>query len=89
MSPKNLPLRLLKQIRHDISSTTGSSLRNIMLLLGKVTIDQIRLNDINNFEYSSVLYDNQWKVDMVREIIDIQADQLNIDNFSRQELDEM
>ena len=82
-SPKKLPLKLLKLIR----STTGSNLRNIMLLLGKVTIEEIRLTDIDN--NSSVLPDNQWKVDIVREIIEVRADELNVENFSEQELVEM
>ena len=60
-----------------------------MLLLGKVSIDDIRQKDIDNFEYSPVLPENQWKLDMVKEIIDVQADQLNVENFSRQELEEM
>ena len=60
-----------------------------MLLLGKVTIEEIRLNDIDKFEYSSVLPDNQWRVDMVREIIEARADELKIENFSEQELDDM
>ena len=60
-----------------------------MLLLNKVTIEGIKLNDIDSFEYSSVQPDNQWKVDMVREIIEVRGDQLKIDNFSRQELDEL
>ena len=88
-SPKSLPLKLLKLIRHDARSTTGSNLRNIMLLLGKVSIDDIRLKDIDNFEYSPVLPENQWKVNMVKEITDVQADQLNVENFSRQELEEI
>ena len=60
-----------------------------MLLLGKVSIDDIRLKDIDNFEYSPVLPENQWKVNIVKEITDVQADQLNVENFSRQELEEM
>ena len=44
---------------------------------------------IDNFEYSPVLPENQWKVNMVKEITDVQADQLNVENFSRQELEEM
>ena len=60
-----------------------------MLLLGKVSIDDIRQKDIDNFEYSPVLPENQWKVDMVKEIIDVQADQLNVEKFSREELQEM
>ena len=60
-----------------------------MLLLGKVPIEEIRLNDIDKFEYWSVLPDNQWRVDMVREIIEARADELKIENFSEQELDDM
>ena len=60
-----------------------------MLLLGKVSIDDIRLKDIDNFEYSPVLPENQWKVNMVKEKIDIQSDQLNVENISRQELGEI
>ena len=88
-SSKSLPLKLLKLIRHDARSTTGSNLRNIMLLLEKVSIDDIRLKDIVKFEYSKVLPENQWKVKMVKEIIDVQADQLIVENFSREELEEI
>ena len=82
-------MKLLKLIRHNTRSTTGSNLRNIMLLLGKVTIKEIRLTDIDNFEYSSVLPDNKWRIDMVREIIEVRADELNVGNLSDQELDEV
>ena len=47
-----------------------------MLLLGKVNIDDIKIRDIDNFEYAAVLPDDKWKVDMVKEIIEIGADQL-------------
>ena len=76
-------------IRHDTRSTTGYNLRNIKLLLGKLSIDDIKLKDIDNFEYASVLPGNQWRVNMVKEIIDVPADKLNVENFSREELDEM
>jgi hypothetical protein len=88
-SPKSLPLTLRKSIRHDARSTAGSNLSNIMLLFDKVSIDDIRLNDIDNFEYSPILPENQWRVNMVKEITDVQADQLNAENFSRQLLEEM
>ena len=76
-------------IKYDTRSTTGSNLRNIMLLLGKVNIDDIKIRDIDNFEYAAVLLDDKWKVDMVKEIIEIRADQLNVENFSDEELDEI
>ena len=87
--PKRLPLRLLNLIKYDTRSTTGSNLRNIMLLLGKVNIDDIKIRDIDNFEYAAVLPDDKWKVDMVKEIIEIGADQLNVENFSEEELEEI
>jgi hypothetical protein len=59
-----------------------------MHLLGKFSIDDLRLKDIDNFEYSPFLPENQWKVYMVKEIIDVQADQLNVENFSRKEFEE-
>ena len=82
-------MKLIKLIRHDARNTTGSNLRNIMLLLDKVSIDDIMLKDIDKFEYSPVLPENQWKVNMVQEIINVQADQLNVENFSREELGEI
>ena len=60
-----------------------------MLLLGKVKIDDIKIRDIDNFEYAAVLPDDKWKVDMVKEIIEIGADQLNVENFSEEELEEI
>ena len=60
-----------------------------MLLLGKLSIDDIKLKDIDSFEYASVLPVNQWRVNVVKEIIDVRAAKLNVENFSREELDEM
>ena len=48
-SANKLPLRLLRVVRADARSTTGSNLRKIMLLLGKHTIDEVKSNDIDQF----------------------------------------
>jgi hypothetical protein len=40
------------------------------------------IKDIDNFEYSPFFPENQWKVNMIKDITDVQAD-LNVKNFSR------
>ena len=88
-SPKKLPLRLLKLVRADSRSTTGSNLRKIMLLLDKHTIDEVKSKDIDNFEYAPVLPNNAWKINMVKELIEVRENQASIENFSTEELEEI
>ena len=88
-SAKKLPLRLLRVVRADARSTTGSNLRKIMLLLGKHTIDEVKSHDIDNFEYAPVMPDDTWKIDMVKELIEVRENQASIENFSADELEEI
>ena len=88
-SAKKLPLRLLNLIRNDTRSTTGSNLRKIMVILGKHTIDEVKSRDINEFQYAPVMPDDVWKVDMVKELIEVRAKQATIENFSDDELEEI
>ena len=60
-----------------------------MLLLGKHTIDEVKSCDINAFEYAPVMPDDVWKVDMVKELIEVRANQATIENFSDDELEEI
>jgi hypothetical protein len=88
-SSKKLPLKLLNVVKHDARSTTGSNLRNIMLILDKVNTRDISVKDIENFEYAAVKPEDQWKVNMVEEIIEARESQVNIENFEMDELDEI
>ena len=88
-SLKKLPLKLLKLVRCDTRSTTGNNLRNIMLLLGKHTINDVRPGDIDNYEYAPTSTEDEWKVVMVKELIDVRADSASIEGFSKDELDEI
>ena len=45
-SKKLIPKQLLSFIKHDVRSTTGSNLRNILQLTNKNTIEEISLEDI-------------------------------------------
>ena len=60
-----------------------------MLILDKVNTRDISVKDIENFEYAAVKPEDQWKVNMVEEIIEARESQVNIENFEMEELDEI
>ena len=88
-SPKLLPLKLLKIVQNDVRSTTGSNLRNIMLLLGKYSTKNIKMSDIDSFEFAPVKPEDFWKISIVKEIIEAKADQIDVEGFTKQELDKI
>ena len=60
-----------------------------MLILGKVNTSDISAKDIENFEYVAVKPEDQWKVKMVQEIIEARENQVNIEHFETEELDDI
>ena len=88
-SSKELPGRLLRLIKHDTRSTTGSNLRNILLLTGKYRIEDIKLEDVDNLTYAPVAAEDLWKIGMVRELIDVKAGKYTIENILEEELEEI
>ena len=88
-SSKKLPGALLRVVSHDTRSTTGSNLRNILLLTDKNSIEDISNQDIDNFCYAPTKQEDLWKVDMVKELIEVRADQKEVTNFTEEELDEI
>lgn len=61
-SSKKLPKKLLKLIRNDVSSVTGSNLRNIMLVTGKSRIEDLEPEDACNIKYYPVEDENKWNL---------------------------
>ena len=88
-SPKVLPRILLNVVKHDASSTTGSNLRNILLLTDKAQVDELTTEDIDDLVYAEAKPEDKWKVALVQEIIDVKSGQSNIENFSDEELQEI
>ena len=60
-----------------------------MLLLGKHTIDEVKSNDIDKFEYAPVMPDDTWKIDMVKELIEVRENQASIENFSADDIEDI
>ena len=87
-SSKFLPGLLLNLVKHDVRSTAGSNLRNIMLLTGKDSIEEIKERDVVDVEYAPVNQEDHWKIQMVMEVIDVRDGQLQLENFSKEEIED-
>ena len=88
-STKKVPKQLLSFIKHDVRSTTGSNLRNILLMTNKNHIDELRKEDVQKLRYQNENQNNYWKIGFIKEITDLKFNQLEVDNFSKEELDEI
>ena len=88
-SSKKLPKKLLELIRNDVSSVTGSNLRNIMLVTGKSRIEDLEPEDACNIKYYPVEDENKWKIEVARELLEVQYGSLNLDNFGKDDIKNM
>ena len=88
-SPKVLPKLLLETIRNDSRSTTGSNLRNILLLTRNYDISKLVPHDALEIQYEPIQKENEWKIDMTKELIDVKWGEAGIENFSTTEIDDI
>ena len=88
-STKVIPKQIMKIVKHDSLSVTGSNLRNIMILLEKDTIEEISITDVDNIVYSAALEENMWKIDCVKELLDVIHGDTALENFSIKEVQAM
>ena len=88
-SQKVLPKTLLQLIRNDCRSVTGSnlSLRNILLLSNKDDTSHLTQTDIKSMVYMPVPEQNEWKVDMLSELINVKWGEVVIEGFEAEEID--
>ena len=73
----------------DCRSTTGSNFRNIMLLVGKTSVYDVKLEDIDKISYFKMEEEDLWKVSTVKEIIEAKAGILEVPGFDLEELEEI
>ena len=88
-STKKVPKQLLAFIKNDVRSTTGSNLRNILLLTDKSNIEDLRKDHIREIKYQDVDPTNEWKIGFIKEITDVIFNQLEVENFSKEELEKI
>ena len=84
-----MPKALLKVVKNDARSTTGSNLRNILLLTDKLRVDEVTTKDVDKLVYAEAKPEDRWKFGLVQEVIDVKAGQKKIENFPDDELQEI
>ena len=62
---------LMETSKSDARSVTGRNFREIMLLVGKTSVESITKADGNNVEYFPIKQNDKWKVELIREIIEV------------------
>ena len=75
-------------VKSDVRTTTGSNLRSIMLSAGKNSIEEV-LNSNIDVEYHKLEEDQNWKIALIGEIIDIIHDEKTIDGLENEELEDI
>jgi hypothetical protein len=64
-------------------------MRNILLLTDKYDIDELTKDDVRGIKYQKVEENNEWKIKMIKEITDVKYNKLDVENFSKDELEEI
>jgi hypothetical protein len=88
-SEKLIPKMFLSHIMSDVRSTTGLNLRNILLQTNKLSVDELKKDDTSSIKYHPTLADDKWKETLILEILDVRDNQLEVDGFSYEELNEI
>ena len=80
---------LMSEAMSDSRSTTGSNYRNIMLQVGKTSVEDVKVEDADMIKYCKLKEEDLWKVSMAKEIIETKANNMEVPGFDNEELEEM
>ena len=78
---------LLETSSNDVRSVTGTNLREIMLLVGKTRVTDVCRGDGDLITYFDLKTDDIWKVQMIKELIDIKHSSLEVEQYGSDELE--
>ena len=78
--PKTIIRNLFKIFQHDTSSHKGSIFRKIMLLCNKVSVDDVKVNDIDQLSYFDSPENEAWRISLVSELINIRRNTARFHN---------
>ena len=86
---KKLALRQLLDIaQSDVRTTTGGNLRFIMISTEKNRIEDLKAGNVD-FAYHTAIEDDEWKINFVKELIDVRNDHLDVAGMDSDELEEI
>ena len=73
-------------MKSDCRSVTGRNLERIKYLVGKSNTKDLVPSDCDSIEYFEMKPEDQWKLNMVREITDCRFGEAFIEGFNHEEL---
>ena len=89
VSPKYVMRRVFVAVKSDCRSTSGNNLRKIMLQAKKNVADNIVNSEVDDLKYAPIPRNNEWKVQLAKEILDIKSGTIEIKLFDNKDLDEV
>ena len=87
-SSKSTLKQLLDVVKDDVRLTTGHNLRTIMMLTNKNTIEELNVGNVD-FDYYKVEENDDWKVKIAKELIEIRSGDLEVPGMEVEELKEI
>ena len=85
-SRKPSVIQLLDTVLRDVRLTTGSNLRTIMLLTDKNSIEDLEFGKVD-VKYHEIQESEAWRVDLIREVVDVKIGDLVVPGFDLEELE--
>ena len=76
-------------IHSDVRSITGKNLRNILLMCDKIDIEELKPGVCSKINFKTIPPGEEWRVNLVKELIDVKHDASTIENLSAEELEKI
>ena len=87
--PKPIVKNLLRIIKKDVNSTTGSNLRKIMNLCNKKSIEELIPEHAHLILYHPIPEEELWRLGIIKDVVDSRFNRAVIGNFSNDDLNDI
>ena len=88
-SGKTVMKQLLENVKNDVWSTTGHNLKKILLNTNKTSVEELNISDYTFVRYHPLSKEEGWKVILIKELNDLRVGNLEVENLSYEETEEM
>ena len=88
-SPKQVLRQLYSVTKNDVRSTTGSNLRNILLLTDLSNIDDLQPSTVSKIKYKDMLDRDKWRIPLIKEVMDMKYCNTFPEGWTQEEMDEI
>ena len=74
--------------KKDVWTTTGCNLRNILLLTDLTKVEDLDSNIINSIKYQEIREEDMWRVNLIKELLDMKHGKLDPpEGWTQEDLD--